>query len=332
MTSTGTVNTGAFVASTLRISDADFMAGQRSFTGNGASAPVTNTGTITIERGGYMALIGGSVANSGTITVPMGEAAVGSGGQATLDLSGDGFLQVALPTQWHGSDALVSNSGTISADSGMVKLTAAAASDMARQAVNMSGTIEARGVSGRSGDITLFGGEGKVVVMGRVVVRNTEGKGGSVTVASREIELATAVIDASGTTGGGTIRIGGERQGTGTLLHAETLTVDAGTSINANATISGNGGEAEVSGKALLAYTGFTDLSATNGAFGTLLLDPYNVTISTGPTATSRASRPAAMTASSMPRRSKTRCPAPMSSCPPAVAAHRRAISPWPRR
>ncbi len=44
----------------------------------------------------------------------------------------------------------------------------------------------------------------------------------------------------------------------------------------------GNGGQAEVSGKAKLDYTGFTDLSAAHGAFGTLLLDPYNVIISSG--------------------------------------------------
>jgi hypothetical protein len=48
----------------------------------------------------------------------------------------------------------------------------------------------------------------------------------------------------------------------------------------------GNGGDAEVSGKAKLGYTGFTDLSAANGAFGTLLLDPRNVTISGGTTTT----------------------------------------------
>ena len=97
ITNSGTVKAGAFVASTLGISDDDFMTGKRSFTGNGSSAPVTNAGTITINRGGYMALIGGTVANSGVITVPMGKAALGSGERATLDLSGDGFLQVALP-------------------------------------------------------------------------------------------------------------------------------------------------------------------------------------------------------------------------------------------
>ncbi|GAC1045481.1 MBG domain-containing protein [Rhizobium sp. No.120] len=309
ITSSGTVKAGAFVASTLGISDDDFMGGKRTFTGNGASAPVTNAGAITINRGGYMALIGGTVANAGVITVPMGKAALGSGEQATLDLSGDGFLQVAVPTKADGSGALVDNSGKISARGGTVQLTAAAAKDMARQAVNMSGTIEANGVSGESGDITLTGGDGEVAVSGTLDAGNAAGKGGKVTVTGRSIKLASAKVNASGKTGGGTVNIGGNRQGKGPLQHAETLDVDAQTVINADAVttgnggdvvlwsddltnfagtitakggaISGNGGEAEVSGKAKLSYTGLTDLTAAHGSFGNLLLDPYNVTIST---------------------------------------------------
>ncbi|MGG6899001.1 MBG domain-containing protein, partial [Rhizobium sp. BR 315] len=310
ITKTGTIKAGAFVASTLGISDDDFMAGKRSFTGNGASAPVTNAGAITINRGGYMALIGGTVANSGVITVPMGKAALGSGEQATLDLSGDGFLQVAVPTKAGGSGALVENSGKISARGGTVQLTAAAAKDMARQAVNMSGTIEARGVSGRSGDIVLSGGDGEVAISGKIDASSRHGSGGKVQVTGRKITLANAKINASGKTGGGTVTIGGNRQGKGTLQHAETLDVDANTAIHADAittgnggnvvlwsddltrfagtitakggAVSGNGGEVEVSGKALLSYAGLTDLTAAHGSFGNLLLDPYNVTISTG--------------------------------------------------
>ncbi|WP_234187077.1 YDG domain-containing protein [Shinella sp. NM-101] len=310
ITSTGTVDAGAFVASTLGISDRDFMTGQRAFTGNGASASATNAGTITINRGGYMALIGGSVANSGTINVPLGKVGLGSGERATLDVSGDGFLQVAIPTEAQGTDALVSNSGRISADGGTVQLTAAAARTMARQAVNMSGTIEANTVGGRSGDIILGGSDGKVAVSGKIRASGKSNAGGKVAITGRDLKLKGAQIDVSGRTGGGTVKVGGDRQGKGTLQRAEVLDVDSRTLINADATwignggnvalwsdnatsfagtisakggaVSGNGGDAEVSGEALLSYTGFTDLRAANGFFGTLLLDPYNVTISSG--------------------------------------------------
>jgi filamentous hemagglutinin family protein len=312
ITATGTVNTGAFVASTLGISDADFMAGKRTFTGNEASAAVSNAGSITIGRGGYAALLGGAVDNAGTIVVPLGKVGLGAGEQATLDLSGDGFLQVAIPTTATGTGALVANSGRILADGGLVMLSAAAAKDMARQAINMSGAIEAKSVSGVSGDIVLAGSDGAVDVSGKIDATSADTTGGSITVTGRAITLTGASLDASGASGGGSVKIGGDWQGTGTLAHADTLTVDAASTITADATstgnggdvvlwsddlttfagtisatggaISGNGGQAEVSGKKLLAYTGFTNLSAAHGSFGTLLLDPYNVTISSSGT------------------------------------------------
>ena len=157
---TGKVSAAGFVGSSLDISDDDFKAGKLSFEGKGASAAVSNQGAISIGRGGYAALIGGSVDNAGSISVPLGKVGLGSGEKATLDLSGDGFLQVSVPTKADGSSALVSNSGLISADGGTVELKAAAVRNAARQAVNMSGVIEARTVSGQSGAIVLGGDRG----------------------------------------------------------------------------------------------------------------------------------------------------------------------------
>ncbi|MDB5599417.1 MAG: filamentous hemagglutinin N-terminal protein [Xanthobacteraceae bacterium] len=311
ITSTGVVNTGGFVASTLGISDSDFMAGKRTFAGTGASADVSNAGTITVGRGGYAALIGGTVENTGNIVVPLGKVGLGSGERATLDFSGDGFLQVAVPTKAGSSDALIRNSGTIRADGGSVIISAATAREAARNAVNISGIVQARTIGGRTGSISIGGGEGGAVkVTGSVTATARKTTGGAITVTGQDITLEGATLDASGKTGGGTINIGGGRQGQGSLQHADTLTVDAATAIRADATASGNGGnimlwsdqitmfagtitarggfqngnggDAEVSGKAKLGYTGFTDLSAANGTFGTLLLDPYNVTISAG--------------------------------------------------
>lgn len=151
------------------MSDADFMAGIRSFTGNGASAGVSNDGVITVGRGGYAALIGGTVSNNGQIIVPMGKVALGSGEAATLDLSGDGFLQVAVPTTANGKGALIQNAGSISADGGSVIISAATARDAARNAVNISGLVQATTIEGRGGAIVIGGGEGgKVKVTGKL--------------------------------------------------------------------------------------------------------------------------------------------------------------------
>src|SRR5581483_11147559 len=136
---------GGFVASTLDIANRDFMSGNMAFAGKGASAPVSNAGRITAAPGGYAALIGGTAVNSGTITVPLGKVGIGSGERATLDLNGDGFLQVAAPTgaKTAQGQALVTNSGTINAPGGLVEMKAATVATAIRDAVNMSGVVQA---------------------------------------------------------------------------------------------------------------------------------------------------------------------------------------------
>ncbi|MDX8438520.1 MBG domain-containing protein [Mesorhizobium australafricanum] len=306
---TGKVSAAGFVGSSLDIDDDDFKAGKLKFKGKRASAAVSNEGSVSIGSGGYAALIGGRVDNSGTISVPLGKVGLGSGEEAALDLSGDGFLQVTVPTKANGSGALVSNSGVISADGGRVEIKAAAAKEAARQAVNMSGLIEARTVSGQSGAIVLGGGGGSVEVTGTLdASAKTGGKAGKVSVTGRKLKLKGAVVDALGKEGGGSVKIGGDKQGSGTLQHAETTEIDKDTTISADATgsgdggtvivwsdeqtdfagkisarggeISGNGGFVEVSGKQRLGFTGSADLRARFGYTGDLLLDPYNVTIS----------------------------------------------------
>jgi len=312
ITRSGVVDTGGgFVASTLGITDADFQSGKRGFTGNGASAAVSNAGTITVGRGGFAALLGGTVSNSGNILVPLGKVGLGSGERATLDFSGDGFLQVAVPTTAGGKAALIRNSGTIKADGGSVVISAATAREAARNAVNISGLVQARSIGGRNGAIQIGGGAGGgVKISGRLDASSRRHRGGAIAVTGKDIALTGATVDASGRTGGGTINVGGGRQGEGPLQRADTVSIDKATVIAADASATGdggnvtvwsdhltgfagtitarggaqggNGGEAEVSGKAVLDYTGFTDLSAARGTFGTLLLDPYNVTISGG--------------------------------------------------
>ncbi|WP_252120411.1 two-partner secretion domain-containing protein [Symbiopectobacterium purcellii] len=119
ITSSGSVKVGGgFVASTLDIKDEDFLKGKRQFTGNGNSAEVSNAGIISVGRGGYAALMGGSVKNDGLINVPVGKVGLGAAEKATLDLSGDGFLQVAVPSTSGVKEALIQNNGTVSADGG----------------------------------------------------------------------------------------------------------------------------------------------------------------------------------------------------------------------
>ena len=276
ITRTGTVNvTSGFVASTLDTSDDDFLKGRYDFTGNGASAAASNEGIVTVGRGGYAALIGGTVRNDGMIAVPMGKVGLGSGERATLDLSGDGFLQVALPTRSgaEGTGALIENSGTISAEGGTAVMRAATARNAARHAVNLSGSIEADSVSGSDGEIVIGGGEGgNVTVSGKISAKSSTDKGGKITATGKSVALKNATVDASGTKGGGTVRIGGEGQTTGTAQRAQTVSLDAASTIKANATQSGKGGSVNIEANAL---TNLGQILATGNVGG-------NVTLSAG--------------------------------------------------
>jgi filamentous hemagglutinin family protein len=110
---TANVNVGGLVASTLNISDADFLAGKNSFAGT-SGASVQNDGTITAKNG-YVALLGANVGNGGTIKANFGTVVLAGGEAITLDVAGDGLLNVAVDKGAVG--ALVRNGGLIRADS-----------------------------------------------------------------------------------------------------------------------------------------------------------------------------------------------------------------------
>ncbi len=202
ITATGAVQTGGgFVASTLNMADADFMAGKNNFAGSGSSAGVSNAGHITAGAGAYVALLGGSVSNSGSIAVPLGRVGLGSGESITLDLNGDGFMQVAVPTSaLTGDRALIEHSGTISASGGLVMLTAATVKDAVRNVINLSGGISADSATGSGGRIILSGGDGGTVnATGMLSARATgaTGNGGLVETSGANVNFTGLKVDTS---------------------------------------------------------------------------------------------------------------------------------------
>ncbi len=78
------MNVGGLVASTLDISDSDFMAGRTHFAGSGGT--VLNEGTITSD-GGFVVLMGAHVSNQGTIQARLGTVAMAAGAAVTLDFT-----------------------------------------------------------------------------------------------------------------------------------------------------------------------------------------------------------------------------------------------------
>ncbi|MGK5010761.1 YDG domain-containing protein, partial [Janthinobacterium sp. MDB2-8] len=186
------VNTAGLVASTLDINNADFMAGNYKFSGNG-TGKVLNQGSISAP-GGYVALLGAHVSNEGTITARLGSVALAAGNAITLDVAGDGLLNVAVDRGAVG--ALVQNGGLIQADGGSVVLTAQAAGDLLKTVVNNTGVIEAHTIDTRSGSIKLLGDmqTGTVNAGGTLDASAPDGgKGGFIDTSAAHVNIANGI-------------------------------------------------------------------------------------------------------------------------------------------
>jgi filamentous hemagglutinin family protein len=202
ITPQGSIQTGGgFVASTLDITDADFLAGKIAFTGDGASAGISNAGHILAGQGSYVALLGGQVANSGSISVPYGKIGLGSGEQITLDLNGDGFMQVAVPTSSpQTAGALIDVSGSITAPGGRIVLSASSLANAVRNIINVPGTLNADSATGDGGSIQLLGGEGGTVIANGVLTARATGPtgdGGSVETSGASVNFTGLTVDTS---------------------------------------------------------------------------------------------------------------------------------------
>ena len=150
------VNVGGLVASTLDLSNTDFLAGKFKFR-SGATAPasVVNQGSITASPGGYVALLGGTASNQGLIAARLGTVALAGGAGVTLDFDGNRLVNLQVDQAALG--ALAENRQLIQADGGLVVMTAAARDALLATVVNNSGVIEARSVENRNGVIKLLG-------------------------------------------------------------------------------------------------------------------------------------------------------------------------------
>jgi filamentous hemagglutinin family protein len=198
------VNVGGLVASTRKIANDDFMAGNYSFNG-GDSGAIVNHGSIAAD-GGYVALLGASVSNEGAIEAQRGSVALAAGNGFTLDVAGDGLLHVAVTAG--AVDALARNGGLIRADGGQVLITARSADGLMPSAVNNDGVIQAQTLDDRGGTIRLLGdmASGTVDTAGTLdASAPAGGDGGHVETSAAHVRIATSSIvsthAASGSTG-----------------------------------------------------------------------------------------------------------------------------------
>src|SRR5262245_4601367 len=242
------VNVAGLVASSLNISDADFISGRLRFYATQGAGNVVNQGEIRAASGGQVVLIAPNVENSGVIHTPKGEVILAAGRTAELVDTANPDLRVQIVAP----DNQAVNIGQIVAEAGRVSIYGTA--------IRNSGTISANSVvRGENGEILLkakrdvtLEKESVITASGPTAGRITiQAEGGSAQIAGR--------VEANATTPplqGGVAQGAGEIGGTITIRAQRDVTVDAQAIVTANGpggggtvTIQAASGTARVAGR-----------------------------------------------------------------------------------
>ena len=309
------INVGSLVATTLQMSNEDLAAGRYRLQGK-SDKSVTNQGSITASggdgKGGGVALVAAKIINEGSITADRGTVVLAAANKVTLDLGGPVKVQI----EEGALNALIEQGGAIRADGGTVIMSARAASNLMSSAINHTGVIEARSMTAdANGVIQLSAGtNGSIVVEGTLDVSSPLAKAGRIEITGQDITLKkNSHLIASGDLGGGTVLIGGDWQGSGSLQQAKHVVMEQGASIDASAltkgdggkvvlwsdvhdhesvttvmgdiwaeggALGGDGGKVETSGHKLIVHDVMVSTYAPKGKTGEWLLDPYDIVIS----------------------------------------------------
>lgn len=190
-TPTAQVNVGGILASTLNISNNNFMNGNFTFSGSSSNA-IINQGNI-VATGYGVVMIAAKITNHDTIVANNGGSVlIGAGSTVTLDLGGPVKLEVKKAA----IDALIENGGAIKANGGLVYLTAKAANNLTTTVINNTGVIEAQTLStGEKGEIHLIGDtvNDRIIVGGRLDVSAPDGgDDGSIAINAASVEYTDA--------------------------------------------------------------------------------------------------------------------------------------------
>jgi hypothetical protein len=178
------IDVAGLVASTLNLSDADFLAGRLRFTEVPGAGAVVNQGAINAASGGQVYLVGSSVKNEGLITSPNGEVVLAAGNSVELVNAGTPNLRVEISAP----DNEARNLGTIVADAGRVGIYAGL--------INHSGTIRADSAVSEGGRIVLKATKNATLESSSVISAAGSGGGRIDVLAGDRVEVAGR-LDAS---------------------------------------------------------------------------------------------------------------------------------------
>lgn len=302
------IDTAGFVASTLNISDQDFLSGRLRFEGGGHGL-LRNEGAI--RASGDIFLVGPQVQNAGLIRSEAGSVLLAAGQSVTITSPDAHGVQFAL--QAPADTAL--NLGTIEARN---------AAGLFAGTLRHSGEIRATSVAVDAAGRVVLAAQQDAILEGNALVSvdNALGRGGRVEITGGRVGLFdNASVTARGAEGGGEVLVGGGFQGADPAVRNAAMThVAPGATLDASATAAGDGGRVivwaddtarvhggvfarggpqggaggliETSGKRFLDVSGI-NVSAAGQSPGAWLLDPYNIEIVAGAGTTSNGGAPA---------------------------------------
>src|SRR6266705_1427047 len=255
--STARIDVGGFVASSLNLSDQDFLNGRMRFTEVPGAGGVSNAGVIQAASGGRVFLVAPNVENTGAISAPQGQIVLAAGKSVELVSESSPFVTVRVTADTEQAlnlGKLIADSGRIDMSGALVRQAGIAQADSA--VVGANGVIDASGETG--GGTVLVGGD-------------AHGANPDVQNAERTLIGPDGVIRADAQTTGDGGRV---------IVWADGDTRFYGSISARGGSQSGNGGFVETSGKlGLDVQGGRIDTRAPNGQWGTWLLDPTDVTI-----------------------------------------------------
>ncbi|NET33170.1 MAG: filamentous hemagglutinin N-terminal domain-containing protein, partial [Cyanothece sp. SIO1E1] len=260
---------------------------------------VLNQGNLAVGEGKNLTLLGGTVVNTGSLSAPEGIVTIAAVPGESLVRIGQDHMLLSLEVQAAGSNE--SNNLPFTPLTLPELLTGENTGHATHVVVNPDGTIRLG-----NADTQIPTAPGTAIVSGTLDV-SAPTTGGTVSVLGQQVGLIDADVRASGNSGGGTVLIGGDFKGEGTIPNADVTLIDTDSTIRADAlregdggqvivfseattrvegTISargganaGNGGLVETSSRSFLEITTTPDVSAPAGLGGTWLIDPRNIII-----------------------------------------------------
>ncbi|MDY6784580.1 MAG: CHAT domain-containing protein [Cyanobacteriota bacterium] len=288
---------------------------------------IVNAGNLAVAAGNNLTLLGGSVVNTGTITAPGGNITLSAvPGSSLVRISQPGSLlslEIEPPREANGEivpfsaldlpDLLthagvetgvrVNPDNSVQLSNSGVKIPTEGANTI------VAGTLDVRSDSPLTSPSQRANNDPPLTPPSQKGGTNSGSsqRGGTVNVLGTNlVALIDATVDASGN-GGGTIRIGGDERGLGTIPNVRHTYVSPDSMVRADALAAGNGGRiivfaeeiarifggfsarggpifgnggfVETSGLRGLEITTTPDVTAFAGSGGQWLIDPYNIEI-----------------------------------------------------